>query len=182
MIDEKIAESMINESSYLKGLYSVFDMIYKLVDSDIVGNIDLLKKLENDIYTVNNKVLSDQERLSIEIKNIIHINEKNSDLKNKVIIDKKIENILDLMDEIFDKGIDENYILEAFKEKFNNAKKDAIFNIKKKIVIIESELNIPISFFEAATFAFIDLYKKYRNSYQKEYLLNKDLGVKYEWF
>ena len=175
IIDENIVEGMINESSYLEGLYNVFNMTYKLIDGDIEGNIELLKKLENDIYTINNKILSDQERLAIEIRKIINVNEKNPNSKNKDVIDKKLANFLELMDEIFDKEIDENYIIEAYKEKFNNVKKDAIFSIKKKIVIIESELNIPINFFEAASYAFLDLYKKYRNMYKKNDMTNDNI-------
>ncbi len=181
IIDEKVVESMINESSYLEGLYNVFDMTYKLIDGDIEGNTDLLKRLENDVYTVNSKLLSDQERLAIEMRKIINVNEKNPNLKNKVVIEKKLANFLELMDEIFDKNIDENYIMEAFKEKYNVAKKDAIFSIKKKIAIIESELGIPINFFEAASFAFLDLYKKYRNSYKKDDMTNENDGGKYEY-
>ncbi len=181
IIDEKVVDCMISESSYLEVLYNVFDMTYKLIDGDIEGNVELLKKLENDIYTVDHKVLSDQERLAIEIRKIINVNEKNPDLKNKVVIEKKLANFLELMDEIFDKNIDENYILEAFKEKFNVAKKDAIFSIKKKIAIIESELGIPINFFEAASFAFLDLYKKYRNSYRKNDMSKEEEGDKYEY-
>lgn len=174
MIDEIIVENMINESNYTKGLYDIFSLMNKLIDGDFDNNKDYLQKLENDIYTINNKVYTEQERISSEIKRIIRVNEKNIDIKTKEIISKKINNIMELMDEIYDNQVNENYIVESFKEKYESIRNDAIFSIKKKISIIESELDIPINFFYAASVAFLDLYKKYRNSYKKDYLLGKE--------
>ena len=174
MIEEKVVNNMLNESSYIKGLYEIFSLINSLIDGDFESNKSFLNKLENDIYTVNNKVYTEQKKISNEIKKIIRVNEGNTNLENKKIITKKIQNIMELMDEIFDNQVNENYIVESFKEKYESIREDAVFSIKKKISIIESELDIPINFFEAASYAFVDLYKKYRNSYKKDYLLSKE--------
>ena len=174
MIDEIVVENMINESNYIKGLYDMFSLMNKLVDGDFENNKKFLNKLENDIFIVNNKVYNEQEKISNEIKKIIRVNEKSNNV-NKDIISKKMQNIMEIMDEIFDNQINDNYIIDSFKEKYENVRENAIFSIKKKIVLIESELDIPINFFEASIYAFLDLYKKYRNTYKKDYLLSKEM-------
>lgn len=179
IIDEKVLNNMINEyddSAYIKRLYDIYNLTSKLVDNDFDNGKKLLNQLEDEIYQIGDNILSNQERLSIELKNIIRVNENNNDLSKKNLIEKKIENILELMDEVFDKNIDENYIMDSLKTKIDEVKENAIFNMKKKISIMESELNIPITFFYAASTAFLDIYKKYYKEYKKNLLLTKKVG------
>ena len=62
MIDEIVVENMINESNYIKGLYDMFSLMNKLVDGDFENNKKFLNKLENNIFTVNNKVYNEKEK------------------------------------------------------------------------------------------------------------------------
>ncbi len=175
IIDDKVVNNMINESSethYILELYNIYVLSNDIVDGDF-NNRHLLKKLEDEIFTIDNNVLSEQERLSVELKKIIRYNEKNTNEKNKTIISKRINNILEVMDEVFDNSLDDNYIIEIVKERLNIVRDEAIFSMKKKIAIIEAELNIPICFFEAASISFMDLYKKY---YKNDFSLKKGNG------
>ena len=163
MIDNNILNNLLNESNdtnYIKNLYNVYLITEK------VDNEEDLKKLEDEIYTVDGKVFNDQERLAFELKRIIRKNSANEDLKSKEIINKKIQNIMELMDEVFDKNIDKNYILYDIKEKYDNIIKETIFSIKRKICILDAELNIPINFLFAAHESFTSIYKKYSKSFK----------------
>ena len=173
MSDDEIVKKMLEEASYLDKLYELFILIDKYADGHFEEKKDELRQLEDNIYTINGKVLTDQERLLREIKKIKIVNENNKDLASKKIITEKIQNLLELMNEVFDSEINENYILDIYKEKYDNVRNDAIFNTKKRISIIESELDIPINFLEASYYAFLDIYKKYRKMYKKEYYLNE---------
>ncbi len=176
VVDEKILKSMINElddPGYINRLYDIYKLTSEIVINDLENGHKLLNKFEDEIYYVNGKTLSQQERLSIELKNIIRVNEKEIDINKKNLIEKKLQNILELMDEVFDKNIDENYIMDSLKTKIDEVKENAIFNMKKKISIMESELNIPITFFYAAYSSFEDIYKKYYKEYKKNLLLTK---------
>ena len=170
MIDENVLKNMISESNdneYILELYNIYNITSRVVDYDFDNGKKILNKYEDDIYTIDGKLLTNQERLSLELKKIIRVNMNNTNLKSKEIVDRKIQNLLEIMDEVFDKNIDDNFILEIVKEKLDFAKDEAIFNMKRKISIIEAELNIPINFFYAASIAFIDIYKKYLKDYKK---------------
>ena len=170
MIDENVLKNMISESNdneYILKLYNIYNITSRVVDYDFDNGKKILNKYEDDIYTIDGKLLTNQERLSLELKKIIRVNMNNTNLKSKEIVDRKIQNLLEIMDEVFDKNIDDNFILEIVKEKLDFAKDEAIFFFFLKISIIEAELNIPINFFYAASIAFIDIYKKYLKDYKK---------------
>lgn len=107
---------------------------------------DELKKYEDKIYNIDNKTLTEEEKLRLEIEKIKRI--RITDPEIKQIVDqtiKKIENLLN--DKLY----------------FSN---DVIDYIKKKIIELQIFLKLDITFFKAA----YDLFKeKYDNLKISEY-------------
>ena len=178
IVDSKIVNEMINESDdihYIGNLYDIYILISRLVQNDFDNNKSLLIDLENKIYTISNKVLSEEEKIKLELNRIKSVNISNNNLVMKTVIDKNIQYILDLMKDAFSNDfIDNNPFYEIIDDQNINNENEKIFSIKKKIAILEAELDIPINFFDAAYTAFMNIYKKYYKSYKKEN------GEKYE--
>ncbi len=171
VIDKKTVNNMINESNdslYLQKLYDIYNLINRLVEGDFDNNKELLMQLEDEIYTISDEVLSEQKRILLELSKIAHANSENKDVVQKGIIDKKIKSIMELIEDVFNNDVESNYIYETFMDRIKKLQEEAIFNIKKKIVMLEAELDIPISFFEPASVVFMDMYKKYSKSVKKD--------------
>lgn len=107
---------------------------------------DELKKYEDKIYNIDNKTLTEEEKLRLEIEKIKRI--RITDPEIKQIVDRTIKEIENLLND---------------KLYFSN---DVIDYIKKKIIELQIVLKLDITFFKAA----YDLFKeKYDNLKISEY-------------
>lgn len=107
---------------------------------------DELKKYEDKIYNIDNKTLTEEEKLRLEIEKIKRI--RITDPEIKQIVDQTIKEIENLLND---------------KLYFSN---DVIDYIKKKIIELQIVLKLDITFFKAA----YDLFKeKYDNLKISEY-------------
>ncbi len=107
---------------------------------------DELKKYEDKIYNIDNKTLTEEEKLRLEIEKIKRI--RITDPEIKQIVDRTIKEIENLLND---------------KLYFSN---DVIDYIKKKIIELQIVLKLDITFFKAA----YDLFKeKYDNLKTSEY-------------
>ena len=160
-----IKESSEDEKILYKNLYDNYNLIYKNYDiNNLPENINYdskiidskakleLEKLEDRVYTVNGRVLSQKERIAIELKNILRfINDNESN------IDKKL--CLALMKEL--------KLLMSLKTKIDLEDPTVIKYMKKHISIIQSYLGLKIKFFNAAIEALYDqiINKNIKNNY-----------------
>ena len=86
-----------------KIIYNLYSVLSKLYDND-------LTKYENDIYIINNnKLLTDQERLGLEIESLLKRVNENQD--NAVV-----REILILMKQAYDKGELSSSLIAYFKK------------------------------------------------------------------
>ncbi len=159
---------------YLYRLFKNYRDCYFLCDGDIKRNYGVLDEYENKIYFVDKKNLSDDIRLLIELK---RITDKSAMIKDENILYEFID-ILKTLQSI--KNDDSYGEIE---------KKQAYFDLKKRVSICQAKLDLPISFFYAACEAFMDeysvkylnnKYKKedYENIYDKNYDNNKACNTK----
>ena len=85
-----------------KIIYNLYSVLSKLYDND-------LTKYENDIYIINNKLLTDYERLGLEIESLLkRVNEN----QNNAVV----REILILMKKAYDKGELSSSLIAYFKK------------------------------------------------------------------
>ncbi len=85
-----------------KIIYNLYSVLSKLYDND-------LTKYENDIYIINNKLLTDYERLGLEIESLLkRVNEN----QNNAVV----REILILMKQAYDKGKLSSSLIAYFKK------------------------------------------------------------------
>ena len=85
-----------------KIIYNLYSVLSKLYDND-------LTKYENDIYIINNKLLTDYERLELEIESLLkRVNEN----QNNAVV----REILILMKQAYDKGKLSSSLIAYFKK------------------------------------------------------------------
>ena len=85
-----------------KVIYNLYSVLSKLYDND-------LTKYENDIYIINNKLLTDYERLELEIESLLkRVNEN----QNNAVV----REILILMKQAYDKGKLSSSLIAYFKK------------------------------------------------------------------
>ena len=85
-----------------KIIYNLYSVLSKLYDND-------LTKYENDIYIINNKLLTDYERLGLEIESLLKRVNENQD--NAVV-----REVLMLMKQAYDKGELSSGLIAYFKK------------------------------------------------------------------
>ena len=119
-------------------LYKIYDLISKVSEKN---GKDVIEKLEDSIYTVDNKVIEDKERISLELSNI-------SDALKNVENDK-------LRNEI---SFELNKLKNEFEE-LDLSDKSVLLYFKKNISILQSSLGIKNTFLLAACEAFLELYR-----------------------
>lgn len=131
-----------SEISYLKKLYKVYKSLNKITNNDIENNIIKIQDLENEIYTVNNNILSQFDRIKIEIIKIKNVYNKidNKTKQNACPYIRKLYNILN----------NDNFSSNEY----------LVLYAKKLVVIIQLILNIKINFYYASYKVFLE---KYRN-------------------
>lgn len=85
-----------------KIIYNLYSVLSKSYDND-------LTKYENDIYIINNKLLTDYERLGLEIESLLkRVNEN----QNNAVV----REILILMKQAYDKGKLSSSLIAYFKK------------------------------------------------------------------
>ena len=85
-----------------KIIYNLYSVLSKLYDND-------LTKYENDIYIINNNLLTDYERLGLEIESLLkRVNEN----QNNAVV----REILILMKQAYDKGKLSSSLIAYFKK------------------------------------------------------------------
>lgn len=125
----------------LNNLYKNYEMIYKnfaskenvypTKDKKVIAK---LYELEDKIYTIGKRKLSDKERIILEIKRIENYIKKNKDIEPKIL--KKTKNELEHLINLVNQNCLEN--------------DDFIYYFKSKISIIQAYLGLNITFFVAA--------------------------------
>ena len=123
-------DSVINDQSKIFPLYMIYQKITKLEKSGAS-----LNELERKAYTLNNRTLSNKERICLEIKRIKY---KIKETKP----DRDMIRTIIFLDNLSKKDI------------YND--KSIVNYIKKEIVKLQALLNLNITFFSAAKEAFIE--------------------------
>ena len=85
-----------------KIIYNLYSVLSKLYDND-------LTKYENDIYIINNKLLTDYERVGLEIESLL---KKVNENQNNAVV----REILILMKKAYDKGELSSSLIAYFKK------------------------------------------------------------------
>ncbi len=129
------------ENAYLLELYKIYELCSKITNNNILKRKKILDSLEDKIYTINGKVLSQKERVALELKRIIKEFSKCQNEKVKNDIAAELNALIIFMD----------------SNESDTKKYYAI--LKQKIAVIEAKLNININFFYAASMAFLDRYE-----------------------
>ena len=160
-IDKKFLMDLIKsgkgENSYLLNLYKIYELCRKLSNGNLKRNKDLLDEVEDKIYTVNGKVLSQQERIALEIKRVYKVCNGINDEKTKNIFINQLKDIVGIIDFNFDDS--------KFKSEFNQ---DELYYIAKQTLsVAQAKLDMPISFLYSASTVFMDIYEsEFLNSQQ----------------
>lgn len=136
------------ENAYLLELYKIYEICNKVTNKNILKNKKSIDRLEDKIYTVNGKELSNKERVVLELKKII----KEFSKCQKDIVKNDVAAELNALIIYMDNNQQES-------NKYYEV-------IKQKIAVIEAKLYIPISFLYAGAVAFLD-------KYESEYINNK---------
>ena len=131
-----------SEINYLKKLYKIYKSLNKLTDNNINDNMIKIKDLENEIFIINDNILSQFDRIKIEIIKIKKVYNKvdSKTQKNAYPYIRKLYNILN----------NDNF----------SSNDDLVLYAKKLIVIIQLILGIQINFYYASYQVFLE---KYRN-------------------
>lgn len=112
------------------------------ISLDSIDNKIKLSELENKIYTVNGKVLTQRERIIVELKNIHRFINKNSNRipsTTQAIVSSKLKELNSIIEK---NELTDNEIIKYFK---------------KSISILQAYLGIKIKFFNEAVEAFDEL-------------------------
>lgn len=142
-----IIENMdpIDQRTYIN-LYKNYNLLHKNYDFDsiinIKDNIDIKEKLNNledKVYTVNSKILSEKERIVLELKNIERFLTKNTKIKND-----------ELPIELLEKTFNELEELNRILEQIGTDDPKMINYFKKRISILQASIGINIKFFVPA--------------------------------
>lgn len=125
----ELTDILNNSNISNQGKVLLLKILNSLKSIDAV-NFRELSRIEDDIYTVDEKVLNDLERIDIElmkIKKFLILNNNN----NNYILSKYLSKLNDLT-------------------KTEESKRENISDIKKIITIIQAVLDLDISFFTSA--------------------------------
>ena len=154
-IDKKSFFNLITKKEkyhYLYNLYKVYDLANKLTDNNLTKT-SILKEKEDQIYTVNGSVLSERQRILIELKRIAKALKTNKDSINKENISKIAKLLIPVIDTANNKEIEETTTYEKTKDGI--VKKLGLRDIKENIAEIEAMLDLPINFLYEGAIAFL---------------------------
>lgn len=141
-------------------LYKIYNLINIVLQKTGRASVE---KLEDAIYTVDNKVLSDKDRIVLELSNITdqlnNINDGN--LRNEV--DLKLNTLKNELEEL------------------DLSDKTVLLYFKKNISLLQAKLGIENTFLLAAFEAFLELYRNLsiKQLQNKNYKLIQNSEYKY---
>lgn len=139
-VDENVMLAIIkdidndNQQLYMN-LYKIYKLFYVNYNLKESNTQKKLNELEDKIYTINGQVLTQKERIILELKNIYKFIQKN-DNKISSITKQTIYNELNSLNNILRKNI-----------QFDN---DMIKYFKKKISLLQAYLGMNIKFYNEA--------------------------------
>lgn len=151
-----------SEVNYLIKLYEKYKKLYDYTDGDIINNQNKINALEDEIYTINNQILSESDRIKLEI---IKIKEKYQSCSSSK------------------KALAYNYIKQIYniindKEFVNNP--ESILYVKKIITTIQLILDMNITFLYTAYLFFTEKYRNLYLTYNEkiDYIpINKNINI-----
>lgn len=137
-----LKELEVKEQKKYINLYKYYDLInnkYNIKsDIDMDNNYNYygdLEKLEDKVYTINRKLLSDDERIILEIKSIASYLEKNIDKLPSDLVSYVFEELKELNELIHDGELKNSNMIDYFK---------------KQISLLQASLGLKIKFYNAA--------------------------------
>lgn len=147
-----------NNLLYLKRLHKTYLLVSNYANGDIFSNRENIDKLEDKIYTVNGKVLSDEDRVKLEFSRIMKkVKETN------LIKQKEVSFYIELLDSLFKVNLSD----------------DVILYIKKIISLLQVMLDMPNSFLYASVLVFKEEYRNYEMSIYDNGTIDKSLYKEY---
>jgi len=142
----------LEEISSLAGLFKTYQMIHEAVEGNYEKNKNEVLRYEDYIYNLDGKVLSNKDRIALELRRI----------KNK--IDGNIE-LSEIQKETLKKELDELIEISS-NEKYNEY-------VKKEISILQSKLGLENTFLSSAYEAFLEKYTIIYEEFKEEDISNK---------
>lgn len=150
-----------SEVNYLIKLYKNYKKLYDYTKGDIINNQNKINALEDEIYTINNQILSEFDRIKLEV---IKIQNKYQSCSNS------------------QKALAYNYIKQIYniindKEFVNNP--ESILYVKKIITTIQLIFDMNITFLYTAYLFFTEKYRNLSLTYNKkiDYIpINKNIN------
>lgn len=153
--EKKLNSSVVD----LYRLYKTYNVVKYVLEKNKEGK-QIISKLEDSIYTVDNVILEDKERIKIELSNISDILDglDDEELKQKTYSD-------------FNK-------LKAEFEELDLSDSSILFYIKKKISILQAIIGVKNTFLLASYDAFLEIYRNI-NIKNENYKLISNLKNEY---
>ena len=151
------------DNSYLLNLYKIYELCNKVTGGNISKERKILDNLEDKIYTIRGTVLTQKERIILELNKVLS---KLSSFEDNHYKDNACSDLSEIIS-----------IIEKCES--SNVSQKTYDLLKEKIVIIEAKLNIQISFLYSGSIAFLNIYEsafinnKVYNDYDKD-LNNSD--------
>ena len=150
-----------SEVNYLIKLYKNYKKLYDYTKGDIINNQNKINALEDEIYTINNQILSEFDRIKLEV---IKIQNKYQSCSNS------------------QKALAYNYIKQIYniindKDFLNNP--ESILYVKKIITTIQLILDMNITFLYTAYLFFTEKYSNLSLTYNEkiDYIpINKNIN------
>lgn len=151
-----------SEVNYLIKLYKNYKKLYDYTKGDIINNQNKINALEDEIYTINNQILSEFDRIKLEV---IKIQNKYQSCSNsqKALAYNYIKQILNIIND---------------KEFVNNP--ESILYVKKIITTIQLILDMNITFLYTAYLFFTEKYRNLSLTYNEkiDYIpINKNINI-----
>ena len=151
-----------SEVNYLIKLYKNYKSLYDYTKGDIINNQKKINALEDEIYTINNQILSEFDRIKLEV---IKIQNKYQSCSNS------------------QKALAYNYIKQIYniindKEFVNNP--ESILYVKKIITTIQLIFDMNITFLYTAYLFFTEKYRNLSLTYNEkiDYIpINKNINI-----
>ena len=145
-IDKSYLKELIMQSrdnAYLLNLYKIYETCNRVTGGKIVKHRKTLDGLEDKIYTIKGKTLSQKERITFELNKVLEKISKIEILKSKYDLDRELIDVIDL----FKKCSEDRLTPKLY---------DAL---KEKITVLEARMNIPINFLYCGSIAFLNIYE-----------------------
>ncbi len=144
----------IDDNDYLKRLYKIYLLVNNFVDGE--GSLVKLNDIEDYIFTVNGKVLSQKERIELEFNEILDKYDEVNPVKQK-----EVEFYIEVIRSSLSDGLNEKNILY----------------VKKIIALVKCMLGLNTGFLYAGYLVFKEKIRNLNmNKYLKnvKYLVNED--------